>query len=714
MRIIILILLVTGILIHAWGSRRWSMPSNQQLLQQQAVGNLSSDDKFSQVSVEFSLLDGRVGGQVPSAEAREQAWAVIQKSVAAGRLFDHLEVVAPRDQPARIVITAAGGIVTFRGVVGDSSLKEAVTAGLGAGRAFRDELVVSERVREPLWAGRVGELVARYFGQIADGALELGEREFVLRGRIKGEKARDALIAGVRAFLPEGGTLRSELQLLPDQPASVLAQRDGNRIRLSGKLPSGDAIASLLQALNLPAVQVEHQLQGDARVETPTWAAAFPAFLSGFFRDGTGAVELQGKQLTLRGERPASKGRAQLDSLLQPMRQAGCEVRDLVQFVPDLEPVFRARLADGTLQLSGRLPNESIRGRILAGAGEVGAARLDSQLKVEPAVRSAPWLESLPGLLKAFFAKRQAGELVFDGNTWRVLGEIEGPQARETLLADIAKLVPPGVTLDPSGLRLLPVPVPMPVPVPPPVPGKVETAPWLVVQFGSGEWRIEGQVLEEADRKTLTAAVEPKAPGIKLSDGLKVAPDTAKAPWVGPISRFLPKFGAMVSEGRLELRNGKLTLSGEALDPKTRDSLLAELAAALPNELVKVEDKMTVRQSGAQADSAPTFVIYFNAGSDWIRPDGRLEIDKAAAAASALPPGSTVLVKGFADARGDAMSNLKLSELRAEAVRQSLLQRGLAEKSLELIGVGDREANQGRSEEVWSKDRRVEIIAVRK
>jgi len=35
MRIIILILLVTGILIHAWGSRRWAMPSNQQLLQQQ-------------------------------------------------------------------------------------------------------------------------------------------------------------------------------------------------------------------------------------------------------------------------------------------------------------------------------------------------------------------------------------------------------------------------------------------------------------------------------------------------------------------------------------------------------------------------------------------------------------------------------------------------------------------------------------------------------
>lgn len=717
MRIIVLILLVTGILLHAVGSRRWFMPSNQHLLQQQAAGDLRTEDRFSRVSVEFLLLDGRVAGQVPSAEAREEAMTLIRGSVPAGRLFDHLEVVAPRDQPARVVIGADGAGWKLSGEVGDPALKEALAAALGSGRPIKNDLRVSDRVREPLWAGRAGELAALFFTQIPEGTLELAEREFGLRGRIKGEKARDGLVASVRAYLPEDGKLRNELQLLPDQPASLVAVREGGRVQLTGKLPDAPAVAALVGALDLAPLQVEPRLQGDARVETPAWSQALPAFLAGYFRQGPGRVEFQGKRLTIAGDRPASQGRGALDALLVPMRQAGCEITDLVRLVPDLEPEFRARLAGGNLALEGRWPDRSGLDRLLAGAKALGTTGLDSRIKVESAVRTTPALEALPGLLQAFFTKRQAGEFLYDGKTLRVLGEVEGAAARDALIADLTRRLPPGMTLDSSGLRLAPPPpVPVPPPAMPPVPspGKPGLAPWLVVQFGAAGRRIEGQLPGEADRKALTAAVAPQAPGMSLADALKISPDTAPAPWVEPISRFLPKFGALVPEGRLELREGKLTLSGQAPDPKTRDSLLAELAGALPNDLVKVEDKMTVREGGAMAESAPTFVVYFNAGSDWIRPDGRVEIDKAAAAASALPPGATVLVKGFADARGDSMSNQKLSELRAEAVRQGLLQRGLAAESLELIGVGDREASPGKSEDVWSKDRRVEIIAVRK
>ncbi len=857
MRIVILILLFTGIFFHAVGSRRWSMPSNQRFLQQTAVRDLKSDDQFSRVAVEFLLLDGRVAGQVPSAEAREQAWAAIQKATPAGRLFDHLEVVPPRDQPAHVIISAVDNGFRMTGTVGDASLKQGLVASLGGGRMIRDEVRVGERVREPLWAARSGELVSRYFTKVPAGELELREREFVLRGRVKGEEVRDALMAEVRAFLPEEGNLVSELQILPDQPAALLALREGNKLRLTGRLPEPNDGAALAKALDLPSVQVENEIQANPSVEPPKWAAALPSFLLGYFRDGAGEVALNGNQLMLKGDRPASKGRHQLDSLLEPMRQAGCEVTDQVRLVPDLEPTFRARLDESTLHLDGQLPNDSTRDRILVAAKETGAANVEAQLNVNPAVKQAAWLDSLPGLLSALFTKRQRGELAIDGNAWRILGDVESPAARDALLADLSKLIPQGIKLDGSGLQLAsaspPVPMPAPSPTPPPVPvplpvadgpigfrlndgritatgslamaerkaaidrdladlkpmttdlsrldvkagstepswgnvissvtrdffrgaerGELEwhrqslrlkrefpsayekekllasigkslpadmklvdqtvvvapapvptkpsapanapgdNSPWLVVQFSPTERRMEGQLPTHTDRKTLRLALEPEIREIDVVDDIKISSKTGKALWVLPISQFLPKFGGLVPEGRLELRNGKLTLSGQTLDPRTRDSLLAELAAALPNDLVKVEDKMTVLQSGASAASSPTFAIYFNANSDWIRPEGRLEIDKAAALVATLPTGSTVLVKGFADSRGHATGNLKLSELRAHAVRDSLIQRGISKEQLELIGVGEMEARPGRSEDVWSKDRRVEITAVQK
>ena len=343
-----------------------------------------------------------------------------------------------------------------------------------------------------------------------------------------------------------------------------------------------------------------------------------------------------------------------------------------------------------------------------------------SQLGVKAGSSEPAWGPVISSVTREFFRGAGQAELEWQRQSLRLKREFPSAAEKDKLLASIAKSLPAEMKLVDQTVVVAPAPAPAPVPAPvptkpsAPVPAQGDNAPWLVVQFGPTERRMEGQLPSQTDRKTLRLAIEPEIPGIKVVDEIKVSSKTGKALWVLPISQFLPKFGGLAPEGRLELRNGMLTLSGQTLDPRTRDSLLAELSAALPNDLVKVEDKMTVLHSGSTAASSPTFAIYFNPNSDWIRPEGRLEIDKAAALISTLPTGSTVLVKGFADSRGHATGNLKLSELRAHAVRDSLIHRGISKDQLELIGVGEMEARTGRSEEVWSKDRRVEIIAVQK
>jgi outer membrane protein OmpA-like peptidoglycan-associated protein len=236
----------------------------------------------------------------------------------------------------------------------------------------------------------------------------------------------------------------------------------------------------------------------------------------------------------------------------------------------------------------------------------------------------------------------------------------------------------------------------------------------MVARFQESERLLQGNLPDQASRKVLAAALAKTTGSAKFVDDVTISRSTERAAWVPALAGFLPYFGGLVPDGIVEIRDGTLTLSGQAFDPPTRDRLLAELSQSLPDDLLKVEDHMTLAHETSPSGSLEPFLVYFNSNSDWIRPDGRDQIEKVTALAKTFPAGSTVLVKGFADARGDARSNQKLSELRAKAVREQLLDLGLSKDQLELIAVGSAESSRGRSDQVWKKDRRVEIIPVRK
>jgi outer membrane protein OmpA-like peptidoglycan-associated protein len=915
MRIVILVLLLTGIFLHAFASRRWAMPANQRILAERTAKALHADERFSAVAVEYNLLDGRVAGRVPGPSVREEVLAVADAARPAGRLFDHLEIVLPRDQPARILVSGAEGGLTLSGTVGDADFKDSLETSLApvvAGRAIQNQLAVSERVRQPEWAANAGPLIARFLQRIPGGTVELSDSQFLLRGRIKGEEAREALLADVRTFLPKGGNLVSEIDLLPDRPAQLTVKRAGSEYSLSGRLPTPADATGIAQALGSRGT-VRNLVEADARVVAPAWAGKLPAFLQGFFADGEGEVSLDGNRLNVSGDRPASKGKAGWTGLLDAMKTAGLEVTDSMRLVPDLEPSLHAKLEGGVLSLHGRVPSDADRKRLSDAASATGTTKVANTLEVNPAVKSAPWLASVPGLFKSLFSNRPSGGLSFDGAPWRIAGETDNAVTREALLAEASKLLPQGVTMESSGLRLaaapgmpvrlvlkdgrltvtgaLPVesrkaaaekaldqlrpttldlsqlsvnpvavtppwadsvfalakdffrgaetgeleiqpqsvrmkrefpstserdkllasltkalpegialidqtflpstvalvatpPISKPVPTPPatppvmpapPVPAKPtppavppatmalaaapsqsapaapapitvasvpappkpaptpapakpaaktppkstaksgsKSQPWMVARFQESERLLQGNLPDQASRKVLAAALAKTTGSAKFVDDVTISRSTERAAWVPALAGFLPYFGGLVPDGIVEIRDGTLTLSGQAFDPPTRDRLLAELSQSLPDDLLKVEDHMTLAHETSPSGSLEPFLVYFNSNSDWIRPDGRDQIEKVTALAKTFPAGSTVLVKGFADARGDARSNQKLSELRAKAVREQLLDLGLSKDQLELIAVGSAESSRGRSDQVWKKDRRVEIIPVRK
>lgn len=82
-----------------------------------------------------------------------------------------------------------------------------------------------------------------------------------------------------------------------------------------------------------------------------------------------------------------------------------------------------------------------------------------------------------------------------------------------------------------------------------------------------------------------------------------------------------------------------------------------------------------------------TFPLYFRTGSDRLTPEGLQVIDTYAAQVAACPV-AELRVTGLADAQGDPVANLALSQRRANTVSQILSARGYPAPSFDLAAAG--------------------------
>jgi outer membrane protein OmpA-like peptidoglycan-associated protein/uncharacterized protein YidB (DUF937 family) len=103
-------------------------------------------------------------------------------------------------------------------------------------------------------------------------------------------------------------------------------------------------------------------------------------------------------------------------------------------------------------------------------------------------------------------------------------------------------------------------------------------------------------------------------------------------------------------------------------------------------------------------------VINFSTGSAQIPTEGYDFLNKAATAFKSAPASSVVEVGGHTDNTGDAASNMRLSQQRAEAVRDYLVQQGVNSAMLTATGYGDtRPVASNDTDEGRFRNRRIEF-----
>lgn len=135
----------------------------------------------------------------------------------------------------------------------------------------------------------------------------------------------------------------------------------------------------------------------------------------------------------------------------------------------------------------------------------------------------------------------------------------------------------------------------------------------------------------------------------------------------------------------------------------------ADLAFAAADSLRLQLQSMTAR-SDARGQVMTLAGDAFASGQSSLRSEARANLQRVVEFVNRYP-GSSVLIEGHTDSQGSANLNQVLSQKRAEAVRDALVQDGIDGARLSALGVGeDRPVADNASEAGRAKNRRVEIV----
>lgn len=135
----------------------------------------------------------------------------------------------------------------------------------------------------------------------------------------------------------------------------------------------------------------------------------------------------------------------------------------------------------------------------------------------------------------------------------------------------------------------------------------------------------------------------------------------------------------------------------------------ADLAFAAADSLRLQLQSMTAR-SDARGQVMTLAGDAFASGQSSLRSEARSNLQRVVEFVNKYP-GQNVLIEGHTDSQGSANLNQVLSQKRAEAVRDALIQDGVDGARLSALGVGeDRPVADNASEDGRARNRRVEIV----
>ncbi len=277
----------------------------------------------------------------------------------------------------------------------------------------------------------------------------------------------------------------------------------------------------------------------------------------------------------------------------------------------------------------------------------------------------------------------------------------------------------------------------------------------VVATIAGATVTVDATVSEQAAKDALLGPSKAILPADALVDNVTIDPadGVSNVDAHAQVGTFLAELlGSGVDDAEFNFDNGNLSMRATVQDAAQQD-LVRNVAMALAGQparlstnftILPTEDVVTTTIPGATtSSSAPTDstttstpsritpelvqaaqdalvanlagkVITFEKESAALDADGRAVIDSLAAAIQAIP--STALrfeVRGFTDSKGASRGNVRLSQRRASAVRERLINGGIASTRVDAAGFGEAQpVADNTTEEGRALNRRIEINVI--
>ena len=247
----------------------------------------------------------------------------------------------------------------------------------------------------------------------------------------------------------------------------------------------------------------------------------------------------------------------------------------------------------------------------------------------------------------------------------------------------------------------------------------------LVLSNQNNHIAYSGTVGDETTRIVIIDALKTEFGANNISGDLSVDEHVGPASWTTDLNAVLDHFKTPGLQAQLENDSVKI---GGAIPGDERDRIVSSLKSTLGPQVAVASlggPTVTSAASGQGSISNPAQAsldlpdIYFAINSAAVPADSKAALEKAAATMRHLPSGTVVDIKGFTDSTGNPSANLRLSQRRANAVRQILVDAGVKPDRLYAKGYGilpPVSTTEGRSvlQDRMREERRVEFHIAQK
>ncbi len=458
-------------------------------------------------------------------------------------------------------------------------------------------------------------------------------------------------------------------------PYNWSARRRGNRIRLHGYVPNRATrhiIMGIARAA-MPGFEVNDLMNvGRGVPPTDTWTAGISFALKQLASLKKGEVRLEDLAFSIKGEAEDAAAYRALSETLKRGLPKGIALASATIKAPVVSPyTWSAQLAGGQLVLSGHVPNDDERAKLLAAAATAPTGT-DVVDRMEPAEGApAGWPNVAAALIKEL-VRLESGSIALKDAALSVGGiAADDAQAQAVRTALRAAVAAPFKLTEQIRVREPPKVEPKPAPEPPAPPAPAEAKP---------ETKSEAPPADGATKLASPAPVTPPA-----------------AP---PKSEAVPK-----TEAAPRQREGH---------PKAEATPKAEVApkaeAAPPSPVSTAPPALVAECRANLGKIASAGRILFDSSSATLDAASFDTLDRLAAAAKQCP-GVRIAIEGHADIEGSTDYNQRLSIKRAEAVVAYLVKAGADASRLEAAGFGSsRPAAPNSTAGDRARNRRIEII----